>query len=527
MGPWDHVEPEIKARINNFVHTYLKEDYVAYPQEQKVRAPKIIHTSPWGTHRYKRWEIDLIDTPLLQRLRQIHQTAGSLFTFPSCTHSRFEHTLGVVHQSSRLFDAVIRRAKEDDPDSPLANENPDKVRAAAILHDCGHGPFSHSTEEVYSYCEDMLALTDSDGPFPSKNPHEILGSLIVMSEPFREFWNRLDKKYGMNVPPEWIARTIIGSPAERGNKYLSQIVNGPFDADKLDYIFRDGSFMGIPQVVDLDRLWYGATISKRKLPRHYPGDWERILALDRGAASPLEQIVFFKFMLFQTLYHHHKVRAVDCMIKGVIEYITKKGIKFSLGDGKNLTLKNATDFLWLTDETFYALAYASSSYEIHRMIHNIRYRRLFKRALVICRDTLEEDSQPMLLDICRLARKGDVTVHWECRNIANEIWKRAGKPCSKHEVWLDIPYPPSGKESSDCYVRCPQPGNSQGNRLEPVSRFFPADRWAEMYSLFKWRAHVFCPAHCVQEVSKHAKGVMEGQFRIKLNPSSRALCHIS
>ena len=105
-NPWDNIPAEVSSRIQKFTANYLNSKYLTYPDSAKVRAPKIIHCSPWGTHRYQAWEVELLDTPLIQRLRQIHQTAGCLLTFPSSTHSRFEHTLGVVHQSTKLFDSV-------------------------------------------------------------------------------------------------------------------------------------------------------------------------------------------------------------------------------------------------------------------------------------------------------------------------------------------------------------------------------------------------------------------------------------
>ncbi len=530
---WDSVPADVKAAVERFVSNYLRDEYVAYPSGTKVRAPKIIHCMPWGTHRYQPWEVDLVDTPLVQRLRQIHQTAGSFLTFPSSTHSRFEHTLGVVHQASNLMDAIKARADDDarhegqqESALDLGPEHRRGVRMASILHDTGHGPFSHTSEEAFTHCADMQALTGAGGPFAKRNPHEVLGALIVMSDAFAEFLDRLDRKYEVGVDREWIAHTILGAAEDARKKYLTQIVNGPFDADKLDYIFRDGTFMGVPMAVDLDRLWYGVAVSKRSLGGD---DWERILALDQGAASPLEQIVFHKVMLFQTLYHHQKARAVDCMVKAAIEYIQRRR-PFKLGDAGRLSLQSAVDFLWLTDETFFAIPYITSDRFLHKLIHDIRYRRLFQRALVISKESIEEDSLPGYRDIRRLSRKHDAARSQECRQIAWDIWERAGKPGGsphgKHLVWLDLPYPPSGKEADFTFVRRPCFGSPDGYDLHKLSESFPASKWADMYWQNKWRGHVYCPREMAQAISDAAREIIQERFGVALNDLSQSLCHL-
>ncbi len=99
---------EVEEAVDKFVSAFLHPSYLP-SGKPNIKPGKIIHCSPWGTHLYQPWEVAVMDTPLVQRLRQIHQTAMSLHTFPSSTHSRFEHTLGVIHQASRLFDALCQK----------------------------------------------------------------------------------------------------------------------------------------------------------------------------------------------------------------------------------------------------------------------------------------------------------------------------------------------------------------------------------------------------------------------------------
>ena len=159
------------------------------------------------------------------------------------------------------------------------------------------------------------------------------------------------------------------------------------------------------------------------------------------------------------------------------------------------------------------------------MIHNIRYRRLLKRALVICRESIEERSRDRLRDVFKFARRG-VERHNELRRMALKIWKKAGKPCSRHEIWLVVPSPPSGKEGDLAFVRYPSAESETGFELSPLSESFPVKTWADQYWQHKYRAHVFCPAECVNAVAGIAKGVLEHRLDVKLNALSHLLCHV-
>lgn len=107
-----------------------------------------------GFIRLNRLEWDVINQPVFQRLRRIRQLAWTDMVYPGATHSRFEHSLGVMHVASRLFDALERRSKDilcsgdyGYGDDSLGRQRR-IIRLAALLHDLGHGPFSHAAEEL-------------------------------------------------------------------------------------------------------------------------------------------------------------------------------------------------------------------------------------------------------------------------------------------------------------------------------------------------------------------------------------------
>ena len=110
---------------------------------------KIIHDSVWGTQVFEGWEVAIMDLPLLQRLRSIHQTSLAYLTFPTALHTRFDHSLGVCSGTKRLASRVLGLKSGEKPH--------DELTAAALLHDIGHGPFSHLSEETYAVKPDLFA----------------------------------------------------------------------------------------------------------------------------------------------------------------------------------------------------------------------------------------------------------------------------------------------------------------------------------------------------------------------------------
>jgi HD superfamily phosphohydrolase len=100
------------------------------------------------------WERALVDTPVFQRLRRIRQLAWTDYVYPGAMHTRFEHSLGVMHVATLLFDSIVRNSRQiltaayDYDEHGLAKAR-QKIRLAALLHDVGHPPFSHASEDVF------------------------------------------------------------------------------------------------------------------------------------------------------------------------------------------------------------------------------------------------------------------------------------------------------------------------------------------------------------------------------------------
>lgn len=206
---------QLRKEIDEFLTAYLPSE-----PNQPANSPKVVHDGLWGTLKIDPAEICFLDTPLIQRLRQIHQTGCSYFTFPSTTHTRFEHTLGVMLKVEQLGEAIIKNPKE----KRLDRKDIGQMRLAALFHDIGHGPFSHTSEEIYGIMPHIESLREI---FPGAKPHEILVYLILTSPQFKAFCEKVGDSNKIDVNPEKLANFIVGKSTETEKPYKIELINGP------------------------------------------------------------------------------------------------------------------------------------------------------------------------------------------------------------------------------------------------------------------------------------------------------------
>ncbi len=481
----------VRASIEEFAEKFVGQHYSEFDSD------KIINDAVWGTHKFNPFELSLISLPIVQRLRQIRQMGFVNYVYPSAIHTRFEHSLGTAIIAQKLFDYSCKKGE-----SFLSEKDLHHIRAAAILHDIGHGIFSHCSEELYG--NSLRGMIDEE--FEDKNadpkPHEFIAYLLIKSKPFRDFFGFLSSRYRMEINPQTVANYIVGLPDAEDQRFKVSFINGSFDADKLDYIYRDSRFSGIPLLLDLDRLMHEIAISDlSSFGGSNNGDTIKDLTIGISGVSSVEQIVFNKMLLFSTIYHHQKVKACDCMFQGIFEYLAENKISIKIRD-KELTFDNPIDFLWITDTDLVAEGARTVDEELHRLIHNILYRRLLKRAVVISRKTIEGDPGPLLSTNFNRAES-----RIYLRNLSRKIWKDAGEPCSIHDVWIDIPSPPSFKEANSTYVRTNRTDPDQD--LKQLSDMFPSHQWTEQYNQHKLKGHVFCPEGSIDRIAASARKVFE------------------
>lgn len=161
------------------------------------------------------WEV--VDSPPFQRLRRIQQLAMTHMAYPGARHSRFEHCIGVCHIGGRLARAINRVQRE-------AVVDPARIRAAGLCHDLGHGPFSHVSEFVYELRTKRHGI------------HEQISAGIVRHNP------AIQRALGEQTA-QWVAELLEGSGHGTVRSIERDIVAGPADVDKLDYLFARQPFL--------------------------------------------------------------------------------------------------------------------------------------------------------------------------------------------------------------------------------------------------------------------------------------------
>lgn len=227
------------------------------------------------------WLLKLLDTPEMQRLRRIHQLGVSNFTYPGAEHNRLAHTLGVVH----LMQAVLDHLGREHPGQEIQSAR-QPLLAAALLHDIGHGPFSHLFEPCLGI------------------DHEEWSVAIILDESTRV--NQILKDQGAYLPNH--AADLIQKDNVKHPAWQKALLSSELDVDRLDYIRRDSLFTG---------AGYG----------HF--DWHRILTtfrLDgenktpvwpRKAAMAIEEYVYARFYMYQNVYLHKTTRGFEALLKAM------------------------------------------------------------------------------------------------------------------------------------------------------------------------------------------------------------------
>lgn len=496
----------LRLAVNAFAEEAIPNSYI--DSLSALREGKAIHDPIWGTHVYSPFEMGLIDSPLMQRLRGLHQTSLAYLVYPAATHTRFEHSLGVVAVAEKLLDAL-------NATTPVVKPHETErltVRLAALLHDCGHTLLSHIGEYQISTHEWILECKADGRHLGRAKPHEMLSYLVVTSPQFRKLFDKLKSLYAPgesaieHVDVEEVAGFIVGN-AKPYRQYLADIINGSFDADKLDYLIRDSYFTGLRLTLDIDRLLHAMTVRvidqewlerKARGPKCVPGapgaqldpnneNLKYKLVVRSSGVTALEQILFSKMQLFAGIYHHHKVRAADSVLTSYVEYLRslpedKQREAFENGA---VPLLLPDDFLKYVDGQWLHADVAHEDY-LGSIASRVLERRLFKRVLVISRATVPK----RLGRLTRFQRSANwERIYAEIRAAVIELLDQCkpGHGLSPFDIVVDLPLPPSLREAEQTPVLMPN------GSVDVLMSFFPIDKWLNTYLEKKWQGHVFCP----------------------------------
>jgi uncharacterized protein len=289
---------------------------------------EIIRDPIWNNIRVDSLALELVDTPVFQRLRYVRQLGLAYLVYPGATHTRFEHALGAYHLC-RIAIALLReRGIADVPEEECTI-----TTIAALLHDVGHYPFSHALEEI------------------GATHHEEVATALVTTGPVAAI---LRSRIGENAPERIIA--LIRGEAESP---LQGLVSGSLDLDKIEYLKRDAHMCGVAYgEIDVDRL-----INSMVLVGDPVTGLQSVGVAEKGL-SALESLLFAKYQMYRNVYWHHAVRSATAMYKRVVEDACDSG---------TLTQEKLVGF---TDE---GLLYFLQDRAPSPLLAALRSRHLFKR----------------------------------------------------------------------------------------------------------------------------------------------------
>ena len=524
------------TELERALELYVKAQLGGYKPRAAPGRHKIIHDPLWGTLSLSAAEVDILDCPLLQRLRFIHQTGLAFFTFPSARHSRLEHSIGVMAMATKMASAL--NENEAPPETLVNPRQMQELRIAALLHDIGHGFFSHISEVMYG-SHKWITDIRRQPQFAHAKPHEILSSLVVRSPVFEEFFKSLQQKHWKHardfasIKLENVALLILGIyPEDDGAyMYLGDIINGPFDADKLDYIARDAYFTGLTLSVDIERLLYKLAVRPVEEDETPVGTARRRLVATLAGSTALEQVVISKLRLYEVLYHHPKVRAADRMMGSIGEYMAAHQGALSqqpqtVGHPDTndvIRLENPTSYLKHPDGDFLCLARHQDN-NLRQMIDSIRKRCLPVKALVISRRTvLKRDMLRIMLSRWSFTSEARQMLKLLAKKIYDDIPATDQEGYIADHIIVDLPEMPQLTEAPLMKViRHDEHGNE---KLESLNEETRVHDWCSTAMINKWRGHVFSPPALQRAASEAAIRVFKG-YGFEFHPSARILANI-
>jgi len=341
---------------------------------------EILRDPLWNNIRLDPLALALLDTPVVQRLRYVRQLGLAFLVYPGATHSRFEHALGAFH----LTGVALRLLDEQGALRDVPVREQQIVRAAALLHDVGHYPFSHAIEEI------------------GVTHHEEVARPLIMSGAVAD---ALTHALGSDAPAEVFA-LVTGTSASA----LQGLISGSLDLDKVEYLKRDAAMCGVPYgEIDVDRL-----LNSLVIVAHPDTDRATIGVHEKGL-SALESLLFAKYQMYRNVYWHHAVRSATAMYKRLVSVAVEAGAVPAL------------DVARFTDEGLLIhLEAATMPRDAVAMLSGIRNRRLHKRTYECPAATLGDDVGEWIATDHALTRRVEDT-------IATELHLQPG------DVLLDYP----------------------------------------------------------------------------------------
>ena len=388
-------------------------------------------------------ELKIIDTPIFQRLRRIRQLSGAHLIYPGAQHTRFEHSLGVMHIASMAGQALAEKGV-------VSSDDIQNLRLASLLHDIGHGPFSHLFEEIF---EEKRKIS-----------HEDLGRDIILKTEIGDIIskNGFDKKL--------ITKLAFG---DSKLQFMNEIISGVLSADMMDYLLRDGYFTGAEHAkIDHHRLTHSLDVYKNKL------------ALDKSSLVNFETMMISRFQMFKAVYFHKTVRAGEVMLLEAID----------LAEGElGLSSMNLDEYLKLSDDVILA-----------KLLNLPEHNSKLKASKKIATDYLNRN---LFKSVFETTLTGKAITKKHMQELREEVSKKS--KIDINEIFVDssntpsIPLSPSKKESKSIILL-----ENDGNKTTAKEILISQIKLVSAMSGFMKILRVYTPAKNRKKVEMAAKSIL-------------------
>ena len=388
-------------------------------------------------------ELKIIDTPIFQRLRRIRQLSGAHLIYPGAQHTRFEHSLGVMHIASMAGQVLAEKGV-------VSSDDIQNLRLASLLHDIGHGPFSHLFEEIF---EEKRKIS-----------HEDLGRDIILKTEIGDIIskNGFDKKL--------ITKLAFG---DSKLQFMNEIISGVLSADIMDYLLRDGYFTGAEHAkIDHHRLTHSLDVYKNKL------------ALDKSSLVNFETMMISRYQMFKAVYFHKTVRAGEVMLLEAMD----------LAEGElGLSSMNLDEYLQLSDDVILA-----------KLLNLPEHNSKLKASKKIATDYLNRN---LFKSVFETTLTGKAITKKRMQELREEVSKKS--KIDINEIFVDssntpsIPLSPSKKESKSIILL-----ENDGNKTTAKEILISQIKLVSAMSGFMKILRVYTPAKNRKKVEMAAKSIL-------------------
>ncbi|MGM0510416.1 MAG: HD domain-containing protein [Thermoplasmatota archaeon] len=422
---------------------------------------KTIQDTVHGSVKFTGPFLKLLECPEVQRLHNIKQLGLTKLVFPGANHTRLEHSIGTYRVAGKMADNL-----------DLSEKEKNTVMSAALLHDIGHAPFSHTLENLLNNetDKDHMDITKDfiTGERAIDSGREVPKIPVILEE--------------HGISPEEVAELIKGKDDRvsldefnvhegqkyfGGERYLYQIIHGPVDVDQLDYLLRDSHYTGAAHgIIDIERILQTIEI--------YNGD----LVISKGGVPAVEGVLVARGLMFSSVYLHKTARIAELMLAKAV-----KGLDEDL-----------EKLYWMTDYQLLSFLEGKVGFQ-KEIVERLRYRRLYKRCFSLDWGEMESTET----DLEQFNTIEGIT------SLEKKIARRAGIP--ENMVLVDIPHDElklSEPRLTKTNVKVLDDG-----KLNELSKYSPLARALQRRTTQTWGLMVSCPIGYKNKVADATKKILD------------------